>query len=352
MFPSVSIAFDRRARKFLVALLATTFFVSPPTLADEVHLLDGSLVRGTVTVIKEGVAVVKTGFAGDLRIPLDKITGITTDADQTLTLKGGGAYTGRLQYVDGHQQVLQEGTPAVVEISALAEAVPVPPSGTTKPPASWIGRAELGLKGNSGNTERFDVHGLLSTTRTDVLGRLTLSLRGQYEESSSVRTRSEILAGLRYERDLSPRLFAFTRLELEYDEFENLDLRSTLAGGLGYFLLRNPGQDLKVRLGAAYQHEEFGDGTSEDKPLAEAGYDYRLDLRRWLRYTSTLTYFVDPGDTGYWRLEAENAADVPLSNVSGWKLRLGVRNEYDAQPLPGIEYLDTSYYLSLVYAWN
>ncbi len=337
---------------FLLLLSAAALMNPVSSSADEVHLLDGSLVRGTVTSVKEGMLVVTTDFAGELRIPVTKIAGISTDADQTITLKGGGVFTGRLQFVEGHQEVLQKDAPAPIEVPSIGEVVPVPPPGAPKPPANWTGRAELGLNGSEGNSERFAALAGFTATRMDIKDRLTLYLHGQYEESNGEQSKNELIGGLRYERDLSPRLFAYTRLELEYDEFENLDLRTTLAGGLGYFLIRSPRQDLKIRGGLAYQHEEFGDGSSDDKPLAEAGYDYRLDVRQWLRFNSTLTYFVDPTDVDDWRATAENAADLPLSSSTGWKLRLGVRNEFDSDPLPEIESLDTTYYMSLVYAWN
>lgn len=332
--------------------LALAMLLSCSLSADEVRLRDGSMVRGTVTLVKEGKLTVKTDFAGDLSIPLDKIGGISTDAEQTIVLKGGGTYKGRMQYVDGKQQVLQHNQPQDLDVATLGEVVPVPPPGTPPTPANWTGRAELGLNGSSGNSDRINASAGVTATRTDVVDRLTLYLRGQYEESNGERSKNEVIGGVRYERDLSPRLFAYTRLELEYDEFENLDFRSTLAGGLGYFLIRNPRQDLKIRGGVAYQHEEFGDGSSDDKPLAEVGYDYRLDVKQWLRFNSTLTYFVDPTNVDDWRATAENSADLPLGTPSKWKLRLGVRNELDSDPLPDIESLDTTYYLSLVYLWN
>lgn len=326
--------------------------VCAPAFSDEIHLGDGSIVRGTVTTIKEGSLTIKTDFAGDLKIPLDKITGVSTDAEQTITLKGGGTYTGRLQYVDGEQQVIEKDDPELLQISTLGEMVPVPPPGAPPVPANWTGRAELSLNGSEGNSDRINAAGGITTTRTHVKDRLTLYLRGLYEESNGERSQNEVIGGVRYERDLSPRLFAYTRLELEYDEFENLDLRSTVGAGLGYFLIRNPRQDLKIRGGLAYEHEEFGDGTSDDKPLAEAGYDYRLDVRQWLRFNSTMTYFVDPTEVDDWRAVAENVAELPLGGVSPWRLRFGVRNELDSDPLPDIESLDTTYYLSLVYLWN
>jgi len=335
-----------------ISLIVAGVAMSSPVVADEVYLHDGSLLRGSVVSIKEGALTIKTDFAGELKVPLDKVAGVSTDTEHTVTLKGGGVYTGRLQFQDGRQQVLQKDAPEAIEVATFGEMAPVPPPDAPPPSAKWTGRAELGLNGSSGNSDRFNANAGVSTLRTGLVDRLTLYLRGQYEESNGDRSKNEVIGGARYERDLSPRLFAYTRLELEYDEFENLDFRSTLAGGLGYFLIRNPRQDLKIRGGLAYQHEEFGDGSSDDKPLAEAGYDYRLDVRQWLRFNSTLTYFVDPTNVDDWRATAENAAEVPITATQGWKLRFGVRNELDSDPLPGIESLDTTYYMGLVYNWN
>ncbi len=338
--------------KISISILLSVFALCAAAHSDEIHLRDGSKILGTVTLVKEGKLTVKTDFAGDLNIPLDKIGGISTDAEQTIVLKGGGTFTGRMQYVDGKQQVLQNNQPQDLDVATLGEVAPVPPPGAPPVPANWSGRVEILLNGSEGNSDRIAASAGVSALRTGLVDRLSLYLRGQYEESNGERSKNEVIGGVRYERDLTPRLFAYTRLELEYDEFENLDLRSTVAGGLGYFLIRNPRQDLKIRGGLAYQHEEFGDGSSDDKPLAEAGYDYRLDIKQWLRFNSTATYFVDPTNVDDWRATAENAAEVPITAVKGWKLRFGVRNELDSDPLPDIESLDTTYYLALVYSWN
>lgn len=338
--------------RILCSLMLLAGVVCAPVLADEIHLSDGSIVRGAITSIKEESLTIKTDFAGDIKIPLGKISGISTDAEQTITLKDGGTYTGRLQYVEGEQQVVEEDTPEALQISRLGEMVPVPPPDAPPLPANWTGHVELGLNGSSGNSDTLNALAGITTTREHIKDRLTLYLRGKYQESDGERSANEVIGGVRYERDLTARLFAYARAELEYDEFENLDLRSTIGAGLGYFLIRNPRQDLKIRGGLLYEHEEFGDGSSDDKPLAEAGYDYRLDVRQWLRFNSTLTYFVDPTDVDDWRATAENAAELPLGGSMPWRLRLGVRNELDSDPLPGIDSLDTTYYLSLVYSWN
>lgn len=226
------------------------------------------------------------------------------------------------------------------------EAVP-----EEEPAASWTGRAELGLDGQTGNSERLSFKGLIRSKRKTEFTRLSLYLRGQFEETGGERSKNEIIGGTKYERDLNERTFAFLHLELESDEFEDLDLRTTFTAGLGYFVIRKETHELKVRGGPSYQHEELDDGSTTDNLLAELGYDYRLDINERVRLTSTLSYYFNATDVDDWRLTAENAAEIPLSTDTAWKLRLGVRNEYDALPQPGIERLDTSYFTTLTYDW-
>ncbi len=344
-------AFTANAALLICAWFAT--FSSNTADADSVHLRDGSVIVGTVKSIGDGKIVFTTGFAGDISIPLKEVTGLETAEALDVTVAGGGHYVGRLSVdEESKQQVVQDGESAEIDISDLVEATLVPADASEKVPADWSGRVELSLHGDMGNTDKLNAKLGFSTVREAALDRLTLTLRAEYEESDGGTTTSEAYGGTFYERDVSERKFLFTRFELEYDQFEQVDLRSRLAVGMGYFLIRNPRQDLKIFGGVGGERERFSDGTREWTPLVGGGYDYRLDVRSWLLLKSSLVSYVNPTELDDFRLNADNSAELPLSNRSNWKLRLGVRNEYDSEPLPGVEQLDTTYYLSLVYAWD
>lgn len=342
----------RRAAVFSV--IATMMLVAGLTArADEVRLADGSLVMGKVVSIAGGKLKVATEFAGEIEIELAKVSSIATAEPRQIRIGDAPAVEGTLGLDDGTQVLTVNGDVrplALTEISDVRD-VGAPPA-PEKPRVNWIGKAEVGLTGKSGNTDRVDARALVSTTRVGPRGRLILTLRGAYAQVDGTRSQNEIMGTELYERDITDRLFGYQKLELEYDEFEDLDLRATLTAGLGYFVIRSKKQELKVRGGIAYQREQFNGGVTEDNFITEAGYDYRLDLNKWLRFTSRFTFFMEPADFDAWRFDAENAAEIPLSQKSGWKVKLGVRNEFDNMPQPGIEELDTTYYASLVYNWE
>jgi putative salt-induced outer membrane protein YdiY len=227
---------------------------------------------------------------------------------------------------------------------------PPPPA----PPKLWALRLELGLAGDTGNNERFAIRGRAQADRTTEINRLKTFIAGDYAEDDGRRSANEITAGTDYEHDIAARTFLFLSAQVEQDEFEDLDLRVVGTGGIGYFLIKQELQELKTRIGLGYETNEYSDNTSDEFVVAQAGYEYRLDLSQWLRFTHSLTYYPSVEDPASdYRFEMLTAAEIPIGAAdSNWRLRTGMKNNFDADPQPGIERLDTSYFLNLVYNWR
>lgn len=333
-------------------LVTTLLVFSTEARPDHVYLQNGSHIVGTITGVNDGKLVVDTEFAGEVSIALDAIQGIDTESENGFKLDSGEVLSGRLRFEDGRQELVRgdtriEVTP--VDIVAIGDPAEL---SDPKPEINWSGRAEFGLTLEIGNTERVNVNGRVRTTKETEVDRLILYFRGEYAEENDNKTSNEALIGTTYEYDVGERVFVFGQSELEFDEFENLDLRVTVSGGVGFFFLDNDTQTLKGRVGVAYQHQDFDDGTTTDDILALLGYEYILNVRDWFVFDSMLDFFANATETDDWRFKAENAFEVPISSTEAWKLRFGVRNEYDNEPQPGIKSLDTTVYSALVYDWK
>ena len=378
-------------------LLSGPLFASEPP-ADEVFLADGSRLAGLITRFGTGELVLETDFAGTLKIDAAKLRGVGSSRKFNVVLKDGSRAIGtpRFDPATGEQRVAgtafgdvvlaadqivglwpegesepaevgldPEQTEKVVELrekqdkeveelesrhrQQIVEVKHPPPP---PPDEKWTARIEIGLNGKTGNTERTAFNGRAEALRETDLERLLMYIQGQYAKENGTETTNEIFGGARWERDLTDRWFVFLRTELERDEFEMLDLRATVTGGTGYFFIREATHELKGRLGAGVQHESYQDGTRTNDIIAEAGYDYRLDVLDWFRFTHSLTYYPvleDPARD--YRLLAETAGEIPLGEGI-WKVRAGMRNEYDSMPRPDVERLDTTYFLNLVAEWK
>lgn len=370
------------------------------SVADQAVLQDGSLLVGTIQQLDEGLLAVQTPY-GDLTVPWEQVQGLSTAESVFLQLGDGIRLQGILNSVDGQQFLLGAETTEtainltdVVRLTREEEAVEATPGSDGSAPAMgsepatdsaaapplWTGRAEFGLNGQSGNKERIDVRLGIDLNRKTERKRVNLYLKGNYSETNSEKSANEVMAGTRLEWDFSERTYFFTKLDLEYDEFEDLDLRATVTAGLGHFFIKREKLELKGWVGAGYEYEKFTTDAeplptpttteeavrqvlleaftddqlsrTEDSAVVELGYTFRKDVKENFRFKHGLTYYPSLDDPGSeYRLAADTAFEFPLGKEPDWTLRTGLRHEYDAMPQDDIDKLDTTYYLNLGYNW-
>ena len=124
-------------------------------------------------------------------------------------------------------------------------------------------------------------------------------------------------------------------------------MRSTAALGGGYHWFKKPDHALKTSLGLGYRHESFTNNRTEDSAVIDLGANYRLDLAPWVHFTQKVSFSPSFDSVNDFRLETDTAFVIPLKN-DRWKLKIGVQNEYNSQPQPGLERLDSTYYANVV----
>lgn len=180
--------------------------------------------------------------------------------------------------------------------------------------------------------------------------RLYLSLLLHKASQDGVQTQDEILGTVRLERDFSERFFVFVQTQAENDEIENIDIRSTTTIGPGYQFIHEPDHELKGRLGLGYEYVDPVVGDQVSEVILSLGYDYMVLVRDMFEVTHELTLLPqitdDPGEN--YRVDSTLGVQAPLGEKSHWSLLAQYRHEYNNNPEPGIERLDTSYQLSLV----
>lgn len=333
-------------------------------VADEVILLDGSTLTGKVVSITEGKIAIETDFAGKLEIDVAQVQAVKTDEKQNIQFSSGERVIGTMSQGPTGQvintQELGTVNTDLKNISAIwGMGQDAPEVAAVKEKlAKWSARLSLGLDGQSGNTDRVAINGETWVLRETPDDRLKIYGQGRASRENGIDTVKEVIGGTSLEVDVTDGLFVFGRCELEFDKIENIDFRATVTGGLGYTVIEEPGQLFKVRAGLGFMHESFrevavGEKDSRSIAIAELGEEYRKEFTPWLLFNHSITYYPTFEDVGDFRIRMENRGDIPLNPDKNWKLSLGIRNDYNANPSPSTERsLDTFYFLNIAWDWN
>lgn len=330
--------------------------------ADTVHTTDGSRFVGTIEQMSGGKLVMVTEIAGRLVIDASKIVAVATDRAINVEFASGDRLVGTVEVSDDLStstvhtafgdilvtadqitSIWPEGTqsPDLLAVKAEAEAQVE----AMRP--DWTMTLEAGGNATDGNTDTLQAHGRLDIIRKTPNDLLNLYLAAQYYEQNDRRSTNEYRGGVRFENSITDRWFWYVRTELEFDEFEDLDLRATAAAGGGYYWLKQPDHELKTSLGIGYRHESYDTGRTDNAAVLDLGLNYRHDIAEWVHFTHAAVYSPDFLEFNDYRLDLDTALVFPMQHER-WKLKLGVRNEYNSRPQPGFDRLDNTYYTSVV----
>jgi len=332
----------------------------------KVYLREGSTLVAKIKSLSGGKLVIETSYAGETTLDMKTVAGVTTDkpmnvciirddntVDMGLATLSFDAQAGRQVHKkpDGDAQVQvgwveaiwAEGAdrPAIAAAKAKAEA--------EKP--KWSASLEGGVNGRTGTSERIATNGSIKVSRETPDTRWKAYIDARFAEDNDRTSEKEFIGGTGLEVDLTERLFVYGQTEVENDTVEDIRLRWTTTGGLGYFIIREKDHEFKARAGAGYVHERYdSDGSTNDKPVVELGESYTKKLTHWMKFDHEVTYRPSLEDGGDFRITMKNALAMPLSKAVDWSIKMGIRNDYNS--MPGDEAdrrLDTFYFINLVW---
>jgi putative salt-induced outer membrane protein YdiY len=340
-------------RKCLLALasLALVQFSN----ADLIITKDGSQLSGTITLIDRGVVHLDTAYAGSLKIKQDQIESFETDEPVVVRLESGTVMAGRVESSTGETLRIasQDG---VLETNTGKVAASWSPTAedpeVVRNRSEWRYDAALDIAGKSGNTEKFSTGIDLKAELKGPNDALAFFFEYDQAEEEDNKTEDNIAGGVSFESFFSGDLGWYARTELEQDRIDEIDLRSTTGAGLSYRFINEPNQTLVARAGIGYQHTSF-DANIDDESSAtiDFGLAHEYEYKELFVIDTNLTVVPQTDDFGNYRIEHDTGIELPIGNSGNWKIRMGVENEYESEPVTD-ENLDTSYYTRMVYSWR
>jgi putative salt-induced outer membrane protein YdiY len=320
--------------------------------ADVVTTLDGAHLTGTIQKITPKAIELKTTYAGTLTVKMDQVTSFDTDAPLTTQLTDSTTVTG-VTVLDEQKTIrVTSGTLASsaelgqLQASWLPSAAPPPES--LFDIRHWVYQVGADINGKAGNSDQ---------RNTNIVGSMALvskkdELRfyGSYQtaEQDNDQTSDETIGGASYASYFKDPWGWYVRGELEKDKFEDIDLRSTVAGGLTWRPIHTEERTLRFWLGLGYRNESFSNNVEDNSAATlDSGIGHHWQLKPWLTLDNMISYAPALDHFGNYLLIHDSVFSMPVG-ATKWTLGLGLHNDYNSQPAPGRDELDTTWYSRLL----
>ena len=233
-------------------------------------------------------------------------------------------------------------TPAAVG-PVVAMAINPPPQGL------WAGSVTVGANLQSGNTDRASASVAAGAERRTDRDRFSLGFLYNYGKENDQLTVRNTYASGKYDYFFTKKLYGYLALELLNDQFQDIDLRTTVGPGIGYQIWDDPIKSLAFEGGVSYVSENLRVGEDNDYFAARLGLNLRYNLFKSVVFTNRLLYFPSLEQFSTYTLRNEAAVTTPLG--AQWALKLANIYQYNSEPSPGLGNTDSQWILGLQYSY-
>ncbi len=319
-------------RHALITLVITIGLVAN-LFADQITLKNGDRVTGTIVKSDGKKLTVKTESMGEVNIDWSAVETVSSSERLHIGLKNGQQLEGPIATVDGNVQVQTPSGPVTAprqDVTSMRNSAEQALYEKSLHPGlleSWTGGANIGFALTRGNSQTKNLALSFTAARAtshDKLGLYANSVYATNDAPGAVppTTANAVLAGIRYDRDFTKRLFGFVGADFATDALQSLDLRTVLGGGLGFHAIKSDITTLDLLGGLNYTRENYAT-FARNFPAATIGEELSRKLRGSTTLTQHLMFFPDLKNTGEYRTRFDLGTVTKISKWLGWQNAFG-----------------------------
>ena len=327
-------------KKGIPCLLLTLLMFSSEGVADEIMLRNGDRVTGAIVGLEGGELEIQSELLGALTADWEDIEGLRSDNAFYVRLSDARLLVGSLALNLDTLEIRTRETGIIEVPTGLIESIRSAEQHELFQSRSerlenpgltdfWSGAVDAALSATSGNANTTAVNVGVQAARTTKDNEFSAYLTTIFADNStrgqSVTTANAIRGGSRYEIRLNDRLFTFGFTDLEFDRFQDLDLRLVLGGGLGFDLIETPRSSLEIFGGASSNQEYFGSGLERKSAESVFGEDLSYQLTSLTSITQRVAVFPNMSNAGQFRLTFDTTAVTRLGEWLSWQVTVSDR---------------------------
>ena len=262
---------------FLAACLTAAVMPVPNASAAEVFTKDQGLQGSVVGVTAEGVKFETIFGKGAIVIPWVDVQGIRSDKEFLILFAEADTAVGRIWGLEDSRLLVGESYETVtrIPVEQILRSITRDQYDTSRLDMLrvryryWNANFDLAFGFTDATTDTTSLSTALEVRRQKKP--LDFFFRGYYFFQSSKKSgesratdENRLLGRARLDRDLSDRTFAFGQITAEYDEIQNLSLRTDPVVGVGYRFVDREKLMISGRSGPGYVYQRFFGGDVED----------------------------------------------------------------------------------------
>jgi putative salt-induced outer membrane protein YdiY len=338
----------------LNSLLLTALLIAQATAsAAVVTLRNGDRVTGDVIESDAAKLRVNTEFLGEVEISWEAVTGIESNDPLHVSSSDGQVLVGPVATQGDAFQVrtANSGTVTVPkteiayvrnETAHLAYEAEIERLRNPRLTDFWRGFFDANLALTAGNAETKTFSNAAGATRETTRDTIKLYFTSLFAENSttgeSTVTANAIRGGSRYELNGTDKMFTYGFVDLEYDEFQSLDLRNVLGGGFGYHVVKNDRMRFDVYGGGAFNQEFFNNDITRRSAELTVGEEFNYTLTDRTSFNERLTLYPNLSQTGEYRLQFDTGLVTDVFRWMSWNVTFSDR--FLSNPVNGREQND------------
>lgn len=337
--------------------LVSVFLLAATALwADQITLKNGDRITGSIVKADTKELVIKTESAAEVKVQWAAVTAISADGPVYVGLSDGQTVAGAISTANGQLQIRTQaaGTvnTAMTAVTSLrnqaeqtAHETEVQRLQNPRMIDLWTGFLDMGFAATKGNasTQTFTLSTRAdrATSRDKIGVYYTSIFSSNTTAGTNLTTANSKRGGVVYDVNFDKKWFGWGSVDLESDQFQNLDLRFVPQGGAGHHSINTDVTKLDFRVGVSGNREFFSTGLKRNSAEIVMGEDFTHSFSKTTSIQEKIRFYPNVSNSGNYRLNFDTTFSTALAKWLSWQVTISDR--YLSNPVPGRKTNDILY---------
>jgi putative salt-induced outer membrane protein YdiY len=320
-----------RCATFLWMLLILITAAGASAATDVVTMVTGERIVGEIKKVEKDVLTIETTYSdSDFKIEWDQIASIESDRQFLVETFDGKRLSGTLKVDATKKATVLVGTVSV-PLADLAALVPFERTFWSRFDSGF----DFGYSMTQANSaKQLTLGGTLLYRDRQIVDTALANVFKSSQSNAPDTQRWDFGNDFRYL--LGDLWYVNTTQDFMNSDEQKLDLRTTIGGGGGRYLVRSAAQHLALGGGLAWTNEKYTDPAIPTKDSAEAyiGTEFMTEKMKFADLVTRLTYY--PSLTIDDRYRINYKFDLDFNLPGDWYFRIGIFENFDSMPPTGL----------------